>query len=1516
MTLNRSAQRIYRHAILLLLSLWCLNNAFAQNENIDTPNLSFENGNLQNWQQYVGGFYFNPTDSTYYYDEWKEVTNNKQISIVNGFPTSQDPVISCWDFPTNPDGITPVRIGSFETAECQSGSTGNKNAAMAEKLVYKFKVTENTTLLTYRFAAVLHCPDLVNRGNVRSEHIGEQLPSFNLSVEFYDPVSQLETSLPCGAFTVSADSKNSYSLDLVNEQPNKTCRGSAAANLITQFAYRPWTYGTLNLSQHVGKEATITITVHDCLRESNGKIGPGSHRAYGYFWAETKKLELKVKNCGLDTAQIIAPEGFDSYEWTRSDNIGVETMKNKPNVALIPPELIKAGVTYSCKLNDVSGCTSVNLDTELDEVGVNIDFATRDTCDGRVFFTNKTVIDGDEIVGYSWDFGDGTYSSLENPDSKYMDPGVHNVALTVKTKMGCTKTDTKKINVRYFPHLKISAADSVCYGADVELTALEASVGSKFHWSTGDTTQTIRHKMTNSQNFELTVEDEFFCTYKEDYWIIVKPSAEFTIMGDQRVCLNDTVELTARSYTTGDNISYVWNTGATTPVMRARPLKDDTEYTVTGTYKNGCSTTKSVFVRLDPLPVVSVTNEGPICKGDMTTLTANVVSSNGPVTYVWSDLFSGKERTVMPDSTTTYTVSCVDSLSCKSLPQSITVKVKPLPELKIMGDSVVCEGRPAKMTVSGVSSNVMWYDGTEGTTTITRVPTQDTTYWVEGYSNNCKGRAEFSVKILNVPYVWIDASSAVLCKGDSAILRARGADAYKWNNSSEADSIVVFPFSTSEYSVVGTTAEGGCVGTSDIKVVVNESPTLKLSGDAAACDGDVAKVTASGAKEFFWSNNAYGPSVSLVITKDEQLVVRGVDENGCETTASWHITQKEKPVLSYTGETAVCSGSILTVTVSGANTYLWHNGNGTSVFSEVLTSDAELKVTGSINGCSSDLLIPVRVLPVPSLWASGTAITGVCPDSLATLVAHGAHHYQWGNGEKKDTINFIPAASSNYTLYGYSDEGCEAMITVPIKVNPRPMIYTKGDAKACVESMVKIEAYDANNETSNFVWSNGSFGSIITPTILESTVFDVVGENKYGCKSSATHTVSLIDPPTLSFEGKTTVCQGELTTIQGRGALMYSWDDGVNQGTGASFNVKPENNMVVRMTGSDVGNCPSTIDIQIVVLTPPSLFISGDTAVCLGDSFSIYASGAEKYKWNTGDETSSISHITSSTAEYTVYGTNEYGCTSSTSHIVKVRPAPLITIEKGTQSGCLDMPDTIRLSAHGASLYKWSSEPYNESVAMNGFTSNLVATIEEPTLIKVEGIDVFGCIGRTEREMEMMPREEIDFSVAPSFIEVGSSNVRFVGVSPKDGVWTWEPGDGSEDVHGVSTSHYYDPTKADSFEVKVHAVDKFGCVYNGRASVYTWMDFWGPEGFTPNGDELNDTFKFYGGEYMDDFHFIIYNRMGEIVFTGNSINDEWDGTINGEPCPWGVYGWVVNYKSHYMGINKDGERKGFVSLIR
>ena len=1287
-------------------------NLFSQDTkdtNIDTPNLSFENNSFEGWELYEGRYFYDDSDNTYKYDNWVETPNTNRAEIIRGAGNSQDPVIACWNLPTNPDGIISARVGSYRYAESSPlsypGITGSSlKWATAEKMVYKFVVSENTTLLTYRFAAVLHCPDLSGQ---QTEHSGEQFPAFIVKVDVVDPATGVASKLPCGEILINGDSKSAVDLSVIGNNAG-TCRNSIEnANNLREFAYCPWTYGNFDLSRHIGKEVTITVLNHDCLSvKTGGAITGGKHRAYGYFWAETKKLDLKVKNCGLEDAEIVAPDGFESYEWFRSDKVSVEVDPQRPQRAIIRKDQIKNGVKYSCRLSSGdNGCSDITLDTQLQEVGVDIDFDYENDCAGLVYFTNKTKSEGDEIISYLWDFGDGNTSTSPDPEAHFMKPGNYDVTVTVGTEMGCSKTVEKPITVRYFPSLSISALDSVCYGESITLSALNTSVGSKFRWNTGETSQTIRvDSLKASQLFTVEVDDEYYCSYKDSIWIDVKPSAEFDIEGDLEVCLNDTVTLTARATSTstnpGEEMLFIWNTNDSTAQIKSRPLYDGMVYSVVGRYKNGCPMMKSVSVKVNPVPVVTVTGTRDVCEGEEAVFTAQ---AEGDVHYEWEDISTGEQtRTVRPDSTTIYVVRAVDNnTSCVSLPKRHTVKVKPIPVIELVGDTVLCEGFATKISASGVSSStIRWCDGTTGVNTITRKPTQDTTYWMEGESNGCHARAEISVKIWPVPSISVD-------------------------------------------------------------------------GDTELCPGDVS-----------------------------------------------------------------------------------------------------------------------------------------------VLRAHGAHHYKWGSGQETDSIVITPTISTSYMVYGYSDKDCSTSLVVPVTVNPLPLVYTEGDHQACLGSSVKISAYDAGGNTSDFSWDNGLTGQTINPQINEASVFTVTAENKFGCVSQAVHEVALTTPPDLSYMGKTVICSGESTTLQGVGALTYTWDDGMTQVSGPSLNLKPTSNLNIRLTGSNVSNCPSSIEIPVVVNPRPVLELTGDTAVCLGSPFTLSVSGASTYKWNTGDESSSITYKLNASSRYTVYGTNEEGCSSSASQFVKVRQAPIVTITKGSQNGCQDRPDTLSLYAKGASTYQWSSMPGNESVEQNSTSDHLIAYMTENTQFNVEGTDEFGCKGYASYDAVLLPRQEMRFTVYPTFIEEGSSNVRFSGISPKNSTWFWEADDNDKVFVGESVSRYFNPNAADSFVVKVRAIDRYGCEYIGRQAIFTWLDFWAPEGFTPNNDDLNDTFKFYGGEYMDKFTYIIYNRLGEIVFEGKSIQDEWDGTFNGEPCPWGVYGWYCKYRSNYMGIDKEGDRRGFVSLIR
>jgi len=80
-----------------------------------------------------------------------------------------------------------------------------------------------------------------------------------------------------------------------------------------------------------------------------------------------------------------------------------------------------------------------------------------------------------------------------------------------------------------------------------------------------------------------------------------------------------------------------------------------------------------------------------------------------------------------------------------------------------------------------------------------------------------------------------------------------------------------------------------------------------------------------------------------------------------------------------------------------------------------------------------------------------------------------------------------------------------------------------------------------------------------------------------------------------------------------------------------------------------------------------------------------------------------------------------------------------------------------------------------------------------------------------------------------------------------------------------------------------------------------------PDGFSPNGDGVNDTFHIPDIEFLfPNFTLEIFNRYGNVMYKGNRNTPDWDGksnqsgaTISGM-APNGVYFYIVNF-------NKDGK---------
>jgi gliding motility-associated-like protein len=86
-----------------------------------------------------------------------------------------------------------------------------------------------------------------------------------------------------------------------------------------------------------------------------------------------------------------------------------------------------------------------------------------------------------------------------------------------------------------------------------------------------------------------------------------------------------------------------------------------------------------------------------------------------------------------------------------------------------------------------------------------------------------------------------------------------------------------------------------------------------------------------------------------------------------------------------------------------------------------------------------------------------------------------------------------------------------------------------------------------------------------------------------------------------------------------------------------------------------------------------------------------------------------------------------------------------------------------------------------------------------------------------------------------------------------------------------------------------------------------------PNVFTPNNDLNNDLFKPVLSFTPHEYHLIISNRQGQVLFETRDYHESWDGSQNGNPQPQGVCLWFLKLTTP---SGKVISRTGTITIIR
>ena len=433
------------------------------------------------------------------------------------------------------------------------------------------------------------------------------------------------------------------------------------------------------------------------------------------------------------------------------------------------------------------------------------------------------------------------------------------------------------------------------------------------------------------------------------------------------------------------------------------------------------------------------------------------------------------------------------------------------------------------------------------------------------------------------------------------------------------------------------------------------------------------------------------------------------------------------------------------------------------------TSSTTYTIIGTAaGGCGDTATIKLTVNPLPVL--SGNFNTSVCAGSWATLTTTGAVSYLWNTGSTSSSITIAPTASGSYTVTGTDNNGCVADAVASVSVNPIPQVIASPNTTICVGDVTTLSA----GGTINYLWSNGASTSstIVSPT--SNNNYQVTGTDANGCSDTVTVNVTVSPKPVASISGLNNVCSGNNVILTAAQGAIYQWNNGQSAAV-ISVNPTSDSNYFVTVFN---GSCFDTASFFVIVNSLPTILVSSDTGICLGNTVGLNVNGnAINYTWQPGSLSgTSIAINPSSTISYSVIGTDNNGCSNFAVTDVTVFPLPAL-ITNSNVSICEG--GSTSLSVTGASSYVWS----------NGLSvSSINVSPTNTSTYVVKGITQMGCVDSSQIIVTVNPSPQITASNDTSICEGERVILNASGASN----YSWSSGQNTSAINvspNISTSY-------------------------------------------------------------------------------------------------------------------------------
>ena len=728
-------------------------------------------------------------------------------------------------------------------------------------------------------------------------------------------------------------------------------------------------------------------------------------------------------------------------------------------------------------------------------------------------------------------------------------------------------------------------------------------------------------------------------------------------------------------------LDFLWDNGEVT----AATLRLNAGlHTVTVTDENGCSTTATVMMTEEVLPIeVTVSEKSSIqCSGGKATLSVKATGGKGSFKYTWSNPALNTDSPTAAAGNYTLTVTDAGgttktvAVNVKS-PDVLTAKL----DLLAPASPGASDGKAIATPSGGTPPYTYAWSSGETTNTAIRLAPGTPGVTVTD-ANSCTFVFKLTLNETFLPLaISISEKAKIKCAGEKAALEVQvsgGKEAYKyaWNNPSLTGATP--SAAAGEYILTVTDATGATI-TSSFSV---QSPDpLSLSVEAQGplspgkSDGKALAKPSGGAGNytFQWENGENAASATRLAPGTTKVTV--TDANGCTATASVAMSETFLPLaVTIAEKTAIkCAGekAALEVQVSGGKSsykYAWNNPSLSKEAPSAAAGDYILTVTDA-NGATATASFSVKS-PAPlslSVEAQGPLSPGKSDGKALAKPSGGAGNYtfQWENGENTASATRLAPGTTKVTVTDAN--GCTATASVAMSETFLPLAVTIAEKTAikCAGEKAALEVQVSGGKTDyQYTWNNPALSGAAPSAAAGDyilTVTDGTGATKTAAfnvksPSALTLTVEMQSPAsTGNSDGKAIA-----KPAGGAGNYIFQWESGESSNT--ALRLAPGN---PKVTVTDANGCTAIGSVAIAeTILELKVSIAEKTPIKCGEvdkaSLQVDISGGKRpYKlvWNNPSITEESPNGLSA-GDYSVTVTDAKG-TTQVAKITVTAPAPM-----------------------------------------------------------------------------------------------------------------------------------------------------------------------------------------------------------------------------------------------------------------